>query len=50
MIWLAARKIYANSENEELSILDIGCGKGGDFNKFEEIGVKYYVGVDSSLG
>lgn len=33
-----------------ISVLDVGCGKGGDFNKMERIGAKKYIGIDSSIG
>lgn len=32
-----------------LSVLDVGCGKGGDFNKWKFAGTRNYVGVDISL-
>ena len=32
-----------------MSVLDVGCGKGGDFNKWKFAGTRNYVGVDISL-
>lgn len=31
-----------------LSVLDLGCGKGGDIRKFQNAGVAVYVGVDTA--
>lgn len=30
-------------------MLDVGCGKGGDFNKWKFAGTRNYFGVDISL-
>jgi mRNA (guanine-N7-)-methyltransferase len=32
-----------------LKVLDLGCGKGGDLNKWGKVGTEEYVGIGTSL-
>lgn len=43
--WIKANMIQNYSHNLDL-VLDIGCGRGGDLDKFNRAGVKMYVGTD----
>ena len=36
--------------NIELSVLDLGCGKGGDLLKFHHGKIRNYIGVDIAVG
>ncbi len=49
--WIKSIIIYTHcnpiyEEGKQLSILDIGCGRGGDIMKFYYAKVDFYVGVD----
>ena len=39
----------AINNKEEITILDLGCGKGGDISKWKDIGAKCVVGFDKSF-
>ena len=43
--WIKSNMILTYCQNKN-SILDIGCGRGGDLIKFIHAGIKEYVGVD----
>jgi SAM-dependent methyltransferase len=43
--WIKSNMILTYCRNKQ-SILDIGCGRGGDLIKFIHAGIKEYVGVD----
>jgi len=52
--WIKDMLIYTYCNNEiynrdKMTILDIGCGRGGDMDKFYRAGVKLYVGVEPSF-
>lgn len=38
-----------NKESHTISILDIGCGKGGDIPKYLQLGIGRVLGVDNSV-
>jgi hypothetical protein len=44
LIFTYCDKIYQSNEN--ISVLDLGCGRGGDIKKFYHANVSLYVGVD----
>ena len=44
IIYTYCNKQYKNDVQQ--SVLDIGCGVGGDIMKFYYVSVAYYVGVD----
>jgi SAM-dependent methyltransferase len=44
LIYTFGNPLYKN--NQQLSVLDIGCGRGGDIMKFYYIKVLLYVGID----
>jgi SAM-dependent methyltransferase len=44
LIYTYCNKMY--NSNNQLSVLDIACGRGGDINKFYYTAVASYVGVD----
>lgn len=51
--WIKSIIIYTHcnptyEEDKQLSILDIGCGRGGDIMKFYYAKVDFYVGIDFS--
>lgn len=46
IIYTYCNRMYKN--NNQQSVLDIGCGRGGDNMKFYYPEVSYYVGIDSS--
>ena len=43
--WIKSNMILTYCKNKN-SVLDIGCGRGGDLLKFIRAGIKEYVGVD----
>lgn len=36
--------------NIEISVMDLGCGKGGDLLKFNHGKIRNYIGVDIAIG
>jgi ubiquinone/menaquinone biosynthesis C-methylase UbiE len=46
---MATTQDLSKVEVTRMSVLDVGCGKGGDFNKWKFAGTRNYVGVDISL-
>ena len=46
MIFQYCSKKYYNGKMYKMSILDIGCGRGGDIQKFYHVKPKLYVGFD----
>lgn len=44
LIYTYCNKMYQS--NNQQSVLDIACGRGGDINKFYYTEVAYYVGID----
>lgn len=46
IIYTYCHPIY--QDNKQLSVLDIGCGRGGDINKFYYAEIAFYVGFDFS--
>jgi SAM-dependent methyltransferase len=44
LIYTYCNKMY--NSNNQLSVLDIACGRGGDINKFYYTAVASYVGID----
>ena len=46
----AVRYAKEGTGASEISVLDLGCGKGGDLKKFMSNDVANYVGVDVALG
>jgi len=44
LIYTYCNKMY--QDNQQQSVLDIACGRGGDIEKFYYTNVAYYVGVD----
>lgn len=45
MIWTFCHPMY--TDNRQLSVLDFGCGKGQDINKWFYARISTYVGIDS---
>jgi SAM-dependent methyltransferase len=45
--FIKSQLIYTYGENSQ-SVLDIGCGRGGDIEKWMRVNVKKYVGIDLS--
>lgn len=43
-------KLKDQNPDMKLSILDLGCGKGGDLNKYKASGIDNYFGIDISIG
>ena len=43
--WIKSSMILTYCRNKN-NVLDIGCGRGGDLNKFVQAGIKEYVGID----
>ena len=43
--WIKSNMINIYCKNKS-SVLDIGCGRGGDLNKFVKVGINEYVGLD----
>jgi SAM-dependent methyltransferase len=48
LIYTYCNKMY--NSNNQLSVLDIACGRGGDINKFYYAAIASYVGIDLSEG
>lgn len=44
--YCAPKKEYKNGKEQQSSVLDIGCGRGGDLQKFYHPRVGNYVGID----
>lgn len=52
--WIKSNMIYTfchpmYQSNKQLSVLDIGCGRGGDIMKFYYAMASFYVGIDLDL-
>lgn len=43
--WIKSNMIHVYCKNKP-TVLDIGCGRGGDINKFIQSGITEYVGID----
>ena len=46
MIYTHMNPVYEN--NKKMTVLDIGCGRGGDLMKFYYVTIDLYVGIDKS--
>jgi SAM-dependent methyltransferase len=44
LIYTYCNPVYENGKN--MSILDMGCGRGGDLMKFYYVAINFYLGVD----
>ena len=39
-------KLALSDPEQSFTVLDIGCGKGGDLNKWSKANINHYVGID----
>lgn len=46
--WIKSNVIYnyCNTINKKKTVLDIGCGRGGDIMKWNDANIKLYIGLD----